>query len=275
MEIKSLENIELARIVECFNLAFADYFVPMPTEIEFWSRVWKATGVNYNLSFGIFDKNKLVGFIIHGVGSIEDKMVAFNSGTGVLPDYRGRHFTYQLYKHAIPVLKDHGITHCRLEVIRENERAIRVYEKIGFKVIQNYKCFRGNIETPDVSHLEIVKFELDELNGDQMPDFRLVSWDNRKEAILSDSEINQTFCVFEVDEWLGTFIIQPRNGYLADFKVREDSVENGEKLFSAMKGMCPHVRINNIDDSLDEKIQLLLNVGLENHIDQFLMEMKL
>ena len=42
------------------------------------------------LSFGVFDGEQLVGFVIHCIGEEAGRTVAYNTGTGVLPGYRGQ-----------------------------------------------------------------------------------------------------------------------------------------------------------------------------------------
>ena len=70
----------------------------------------------------------------------ENKFTAFNSGTGVVPKYRGRRIVKQLYDFAIPELLKRGVEKCGLEVIKENEKAIKAYRRVGFEIIKILKC---------------------------------------------------------------------------------------------------------------------------------------
>jgi ribosomal protein S18 acetylase RimI-like enzyme len=108
-------------------MAFDGYFVKMPDSLDYWATRFKQARVNYHYSFGVFDASRLVAFIIQGMDIHDGQLTAFNTGTGVLPAYRGQKLVDRLYDHAIPRLKERGIQKCQLEVIQENERAIRVY----------------------------------------------------------------------------------------------------------------------------------------------------
>lgn len=55
MKIHSLERISFEQILECFLLAFEDYFVPMPTDPEYYKARWKASKVDFSASYGLFD----------------------------------------------------------------------------------------------------------------------------------------------------------------------------------------------------------------------------
>jgi putative acetyltransferase len=54
-------------------------------------------------------------------------------GMGVLPEYRGRGLGAKLLRECIAVATSHGITRVELETRVDNVRAIRLYERVGFK----------------------------------------------------------------------------------------------------------------------------------------------
>ena len=74
MIIKNLSSIELSVITESFNEAFADYIMRFTATEEYLQNRWKGAGVDYNLSFGAFINDKLVGFIIHGIDQLPKNM---------------------------------------------------------------------------------------------------------------------------------------------------------------------------------------------------------
>ena len=143
--IRDLATTELKDIVHCLTLCFDNYFVQLPSDTSYWKERFRCARVDYSLSFGAFDENLLVGFIIIGVDSRNEKLTAFNTGTGVLPSYRGRKIVDMLFAHAFPLFISRGITHCGLEVIQDNTRARHVYERIGFAVSRTFLCFRGTL----------------------------------------------------------------------------------------------------------------------------------
>ncbi len=141
MIITNLTSTDLGDITNTFNAAFSDYIIQFIATEEYLQNRWEAAGVNFELSFGAFIDNKLVGFIIHGIDIWDGLKTAFNVGTGVIPEHRGKKIVKKLYNHALPVLKSHGIKQCRLEVIQNNEKALRAYKSIGFKEKRELLCF--------------------------------------------------------------------------------------------------------------------------------------
>ena len=100
--------------------------------------------------FAVLD-NKNVGSI--GVGIDErynvehDMKTGFVSGVGVLSAYRRRGIGTRLVLHGLKALKANGMTSAILDTADINPtRAITLYEKVGFQVLQEYVTYTKNIE---------------------------------------------------------------------------------------------------------------------------------
>jgi len=273
VKIKNLNSISIDKIVECFLLSFSDYFVKMPTEIYYYEKRWKAARVNYELSYGMFDNEKLVAFIINGIDSQNGELVAFNTGTGVLKEYRGQKIIHQIYTHAFPEFFKSGISMCRLEVITENHRAIKVYSDIGFKKTRTLKCFKGEIINSGNTSIKKITFE--NIKWDKIPNQDSYSWDNCKEALQAGRDNYKFYEAYESNELIGFFAINSEIGYLAQFEIINDTETNWTKLFWGIAQVSTNIKINNIEERLVTKISALKKFGLENYIDQFEMDMRI
>ena len=273
MRIKSLEHVEISKIVECFNVSFADYFVKMPSSVDFWEERWKAARVDYSLSFGMFDGYDLVGFIINGVDYKNGFLTAFNTGTGVIPAYRGQKIVKQIYDFAIPVLLVKGIQSCSLEVIVGNDKAIKAYKSVGFKISRTLKCYSGELQIGDSDNLMIEKKPIENVQWGKLPNQKYYSWDFQKNAIEILNKDYQYFQVLENQQLLGYFILNPESGTLAQVEIENsDTKEAWLKMFSAIKKVTTYLKINNVDDRLIFKNEAIKEAGLKNTIDQFEMD---
>jgi ribosomal protein S18 acetylase RimI-like enzyme len=94
--------------------------------------------------------NTNVGYI--GVGIDEKYNVEHNvktgyiSGIGVLPAYRKRGIGTRLLLHGLKVLKAKGMTSASLDTEdTKPTRAITLYERVGFKVLQEYVTYTKDI----------------------------------------------------------------------------------------------------------------------------------
>ncbi len=271
MKVENLGATDFFVLMACFLKAFEGYFVKMPTDYEYYKERWRMANVRLDLSYGMFDNEKLVGFIINAIGMRNGNWIAFNTGTGVLPEYRGQRIIGSIYQHAIPDLKKHSITKCRLEVIKANSIAIKAYEHIGFKITKSYKCYNGSITLKEAS----TDFELKEVDRSYFNWTTLnqesYSWDNHYHTVKKGKY--HYYAIYIQGKLESYFIINPKNGYLAQFNVLSNRQGNWTTLFEGIKQVADTIKINNVDEQLVDKVNFLNRTGLQNTIDQYEMEL--
>lgn len=273
MIVKHLGNTDFDLILESFLLAFQNYFVPVPTNSNYYKERWKAAKVDFNHSYGMFDKKRLVGFVIHAIDHRDGKLTAFNTGTGVIPEYRGQKIVQSIYGYALNDLRRIGATHCALEVITKNERAIRSYMGIGYEICRKYKCFRGTIDPKFRENVTIRETELENVDWKNLPHQSFYSWDHQKESILVGNY--KFFQVLADRSPESFFIIEPKTGYLVQFDVVNENKIAWNRLFSGIRQISSTVKINNVDERLIDKLGWLGTIGLVNTVDQYEMRMEL
>ena len=132
MTVKNLSDISIDELLDSFLSAFENYFVKMPSDRNYYVERWKAAKVDFNFSYGMMDKGKIIGFIIHAIDKRAGILTAFNTGTGVIPAYRGKRIVKSIYEYALEDLWQNGIEKSTFEVITKNNVAIRSYESVGF-----------------------------------------------------------------------------------------------------------------------------------------------
>ncbi len=276
MEVKSLNQTPLQTIVTCLIESFADYFVSMPDDPQYWKTRWKGARVDYRASYGMFDDSSLVGFMVHGIDYSHDKFTAFNTGTGVIPSHRGQRIVQKMYEMAVPQLKNKGIQRCALEVIQNNEKAIKAYRRVGFEIFRELKCFKGSIKQSEQDDIILQQKKLQFFDWKKYEGHSFYSWDHVPTALLLQKNNYSLYLVFKGEQEIGYFIINPNTGYLAQFDISDRQKEkHWPILFEGISQITTHLRIINIDKKEKCKVQLLLDLGLENYIDQYEMELML
>jgi len=273
MIVKKLSKISLNEILDCFLLAFENYYVKMPTDRNYYKERWKSAKVDFNFSYGMFNKETLVGFVIHAIDKRDGVLTAFNTGTGVIPKYRGKRIVKLIYEYALKDLEKNGIEKSTLEVITKNEKAIRSYKNVGFEIYKKYKCFSGTIKIENSYPFELEKVNIENIAWEKLPNQQLYSWDNQKETILAG--YYTFFQVLNNQEPESFFIIKSDTNYLAQFDLLKTKREGWNRLFSAVKQISNTIKINNVDERLKEKLDSLNVIGLENLVDQYEMELKI
>jgi GNAT superfamily N-acetyltransferase len=272
MKIKPLSTISFTAVVDCFLKAFEDYFVPMPEELSYYKKRWEAACIDFNYSFGFFENELLVGFILTGIDTRNDLKIAYNMGTGVLPNYRGQNIVGQLYDHAIPLFKTIGVQVCQLEVIQNNMPALKTYQRIGFSIQKEFLCYTFETSLFEQKNdIELKKVELQELIPFVKSFNQNYSWDNQIESLLRNDL--SAFIVSVGKVKIAYFIIDLNSGYIAQMEVFADIPENWERLIQSIFYLVSEGKIHNVDNRLMSKIQSLNDFNFQNVINQF--EMKL
>ena len=272
MNVKNLGHTPLADIIACFLEAFDGYFVELPKEPSYYEKRWKNAKVWFELSFGMFDEDRLVGFILNGIDHRMGEYIAYNAGTGIIPAYRGKRIVKAIYDEALPELRKNGITLCTLEVIKENIAAIKAYESCGFSIAKSYLCFNGELHSSAPSDIQLQQQKLSKVNWDQLPNQEYYSWDYHRNS-LSGEDFSFFKVVFEETE-VGYFIINNAQTHLAQLDVFEDKLETWNALFTGISSLATEVKIINVDECQQEKVAQLLAHNLKNNIDQYEMKLK-
>ena len=229
--------------------------------------------MDFNLSYGMFDKGKLAGFIINAVDNRNGEWIAYNTATGVIPEYRGRRLVKSIYEYAIPDLKRNGVTKCSLEVIDKNAIAIKSYQSIGFEICKTYKCFNGNLSLEDDSSISIKEVGFNQIDWDAMPNQDYYSWDHQV-ATISKGNFGY-YQVFYNGILESFFVIDPENGNIPQFELLGEDVDSWHRLFVGISRISGKVKINNVDVRLKSKIEYLNSIGITNVIDQYEMELRI
>ena len=143
--VQPLACTDVQTLRNCFNASFQQYYVPLQLNKQEFADKITTEAIDLKLSFGIFDEDQLVGFILHGIDNVGNQKIAYNAGTGILPEYRGHKLSYLLYEYSIGQLKKAGVTKTILEVVEQNMPAIKSYVRMGFQVTRKLNSYQGHL----------------------------------------------------------------------------------------------------------------------------------
>lgn len=278
MKTKTLENLSLQQLTQLFNAAFADYFVKIELTPKMLNEKIISEDIKPEKSAGVFVDEKPLGFIFHSIRKKENKLLAYNAGTGVVPEFRGQNATVKMYNYILPILKNIGVSKVELEVMEQNTPAIKSYEKAGFKKTGNLVCFKGIAkETEKNKTLKIV-----ETDFKMLPDFENFcdwepSWQHANETVVKtnsykiiSAEINKSFA--------GYMVFNPTTGRVAQFAVKPSERKKGvaSALFAfASQKYHNELTCINIDENAHETVSFLKARGMKHFITQYKMEIQL
>ncbi len=174
---KTCTDVLLNQIYEAFSLGFSDYFIPLTmNEDEFNTHFFGPEGNQLEYSYIAFDDDKPIGLILSGI-RVFDGMLTMRCGALCLAaEYRGKGVSDILLQMHKAAAVNAGCKQLFLEVIKENHRAVRFYEKAGYReatILKYYSNPTASIPSPKgvppykvaTVSFEVIKGFLDKLKA--------------------------------------------------------------------------------------------------------------
>jgi len=281
MKFTTLSNIPQPVITECFNEGFSDYSVNITATDNYLSARWEIGGVDFSLSGGAWIDGKLIGIVIIMLGKTEGVLTAFNGATCVRPEARGQAVTQRIFDFLIPKFKERGIQKAQLEVLDENDRAIHVYEKIGYKIDRKLLCYKEIEKSAPISKVntDIEIKECSYVNPANYPDWKTnkPGWEQSDSTIINFPQKHRFFEIKLKDKTIAYIFVCPGSKLLSQILISPehqlDDIEN--VVFSYLRELNLPTRQINIGEDSKDLISFLLKSGFHNYINQFEMSMML
>lgn len=145
---KTCADATTDEIFEAFRLGFSDYLVPMTmTQDAFAARFFGPEGNAPSLSFLAFVDGRPIGLALGGI-RVFDGLKTMRCGTlCVDPEYRGQGISQELFARHKSSAASAGCRQLVLEVITENHRAIKFYERHGYRAVYTLKYYARSAES--------------------------------------------------------------------------------------------------------------------------------
>lgn len=124
-QLKPLEKIHLKEMVLLDSICFSkeDAY-----SFEIMNYFFSST---HSFSIGYFFENKLIAFIL----CVKNEIVTID----VHPKFQNKGLGTNLLKYAIFKIKKKGYENVSLEVDKDNTKALKLYKKFGFEIVEKYR----------------------------------------------------------------------------------------------------------------------------------------
>jgi ribosomal protein S18 acetylase RimI-like enzyme len=278
MNFRSLHDVPVSTLAATFNLAFSDYVVPFQlTETQLQNKLI-SDGVRPDLSAGAFEQDELVGFILHGYDVVDGEAVAYNAGTGVIPEKRGQKLTARLYDFVLPELKNAGVQSVHLEVISSNQVAFNTYRKTGFEVARELDCYKGTVTAQPQGRFEVRSLETYDWPLLQSFWHWQPSWQNSITAVENVRTGNISLGAWAGSALAGYLIYNPVSNRIQQFAVHPGFRRQGvaTQLFAHTAQLAnKELVLINVDHNSAETAGFLRALGFQQYILQFEMRLAL
>ncbi|MCP4660969.1 MAG: GNAT family N-acetyltransferase, partial [bacterium] len=268
-----IDRVSREQLFQAHCEAFSDYAVDMSymTEERIAMRAVK-NNVDFDVSVGVFDGERMVGFTLIAVDRWQGELAAFDAGTGIVPGFRGQGLAQKMFDHAIPKLVERGVTRFLLEVLVPNEAAIRAYRKVGFEITRQVGCFvlePGWV--PAAAKLDD-SLPIRPVDRDTIAPFRdhvdwQPSWENGFPAIRRIPDELVMFGAFAGITCVGVIVYSPQFNWIMSLVVERPYRRRGiasalvRQLVEHLPDGVSKVKMINVDRSDEGMLRLLDRLG--------------
>ncbi|WP_237391773.1 GNAT family N-acetyltransferase [Paenibacillus dendrobii] len=141
MEIKKFSEFSAVELTELWNEGFKGYASDMTMSVETFVKRIPDNQLSMEASVALCDNGRPIGFVMSGFRTVDGRLMAWNGGTGIIPEYRGKGHGRQLIGAALDVYREKGAKVALLEALSENEPAIKLYTKMGYVLIDKLRFY--------------------------------------------------------------------------------------------------------------------------------------
>jgi ribosomal protein S18 acetylase RimI-like enzyme len=225
-----LSASDLPSLYDCFLEAFSDCQVNMQVSREQFEQRLVRDGVQLEISAGAFDDGKMIGFYINAVGLWQEKQTAYDAGTGVIPEYRGREVAKELFAFVVERLREISVSQYLLEVLTSNARAVSLYRKLGFVETRVLAVFRSSEPVTAFSDLPGVSIRpIDQPDWLSFESFwdGYPSWQNSSAAVERVANERTIIGAYADDQCVGYGVLFRPSGNLMQLAVAREFRRRG------------------------------------------------
>lgn len=283
IDYKTLENTSIETLHEAFVNAFSDYQVKIDLPLWKLQQMLKRRGYAAEISMGAFVGDKLVGFVLNGFRDWNGESTVYDTGTGVIGEYRKQGITSSMLSNIRALLNEKCVEQYLLEVIQTNTNAVNLYKKQGFEVVRDFACFILDkskykpVKTYTVEHVD----RFSAADWEQYKSFWdfYPSWQNSIDSIKTMPD-NFIYSVVRIDNnAAGYGIIEKKTGDIPQIAVNKEYRHKGiaGSILADLIENTDSQRICclNVDDTSKDTKDFLLKSGFNNYISQYEMVLKL
>ncbi len=256
--------------------AFADYFIPVQMTVRQFENHIAQNAVDLELSVGAFFGDKLIGYTLTGFGDWNGIKTAYDAGTGVTYDFRRKGVAASLFEFLLPNLKKIGIQQMLLEVISKNEKAIKLYQKLGFKEARKLLFYEQTKKIKPTLQSDIQVRRMEKPDWEYLKNFwdGNTSWQFSSESIERKISSKTFLGAYSEDKCVGYGVFYQKSGTVSQIAVDKDHRRKNiaPLLLLQMQRMSNNkLRFCNVDSNLKSVVEFVEKLKFKQTISQIEM----
>lgn len=168
MKIKRLSQCTLEEALTAWNRGFEGYLVPIKMDIQSFVNRMIFEGLSPEKSIVVFMQGEPCGIIMNGFREIDGRKIAWNGGTGIAPELRGKGLSAAMMTEVLNIYKAENAHTAVLEAIEENERAIKLYKKAGYVITDHLLHLNRRLTYKELDSLQENSYSLKRVYPEQL-----------------------------------------------------------------------------------------------------------
>ncbi|MNE39627.1 putative acetyltransferase [compost metagenome] len=133
---KSLSELTIKEMSDLWNNAFEGYYTNIKMPLERFVARTVNEGLSFEHSFACYVGDEAAGIIMNGFRESNGSTIAWNGGTAIVPQFRSQGVGQAMLQNNTEFYDRFGVEAAYLEAISHNQKAIHIYEKAGYELIE-------------------------------------------------------------------------------------------------------------------------------------------
>ncbi|SDN70043.1 Ribosomal protein S18 acetylase RimI [Paenibacillus sp. yr247] len=284
MTYKKMSELSAEDILTLWNKGFEGYFVNLTMNLDRFLLRVVSEGLSLEHSLAVYANGEPIGFVMNGFRFIEGKKVAWNGGTGISPEHRGKGIGKKLMERNFQLYREQGVDIAFLEALIQNESAVNLYQYVGYEIteqlisLQHTEVLDASLLAPTNPRCYITKrgqpLEVRGLSFYKHFSAWQTQWASMKEGeclIVSNDDEAVGYALFKrifgEDGNLTTIVLYQ----CESIPDRTDAVDILKaalnELYAPLSFSCRRLAMN-LRDSNKELIELLESLGFTSFVEQ-------
>ncbi|MET3730214.1 ribosomal protein S18 acetylase RimI-like enzyme [Fictibacillus halophilus] len=283
--IKRFSELTFQEAISLWNESWKHYFSDMTMDLNRFILKIASEGISLEKSVVAVYDDKLAGFVLNSFRTINGRRYVWNGGTAIAPAFRGMGVGKKLISVCLNIYEEEKVEVARLEAIKENEAAIKLYKSMGYVTFEEltYLQHEGVITTWIDANTEIQIKEVSMHDIQRLSLFKPTTpWQTQFQSLKDficvmgmKDEIPLGYAVYkkmhkETGELSAILLYQCVTNEQND--LQEDTVrELVKRVFAPAEGSVKRMTIN-IPKKEDYLNKLLRETGFTTYVEQVHME---
>lgn len=168
---KACSEVNDHEVFKVFKGGYSDYFFKFTMTEEVFVSRFLENEADRSLSYLAYDGETPVGLILGNIRMYHDIKTMRCGGFAVLPEYRDKGVGLALFEEHKKLARENGCKQLYLEVLKQNEKAKKFYDRVGYHAVHDYRLYKGKADDLKPSE-NVADFEVSEVDMEVVKEIR-------------------------------------------------------------------------------------------------------